>query len=315
MILTTQSKGYAVASIVTFQRLACAFAMVCTALLVAIPDAGADSLDDIKARGKLIVGVKPDYRPWGYIGPDGKLIGMEPDLAADLAQRLGVALELVPARSADRLDLLKAGRIDVLISTMSDTRDRRQVVTLLLPHYYSSGTNILAHKRFQFKKWDDLKGRKICGREGAFYNRGVSVRYRADVVVFRNNQEAKKALRDGRCAAWLSDDSTIVAELRDGDVWGEYEMPLPTEDLTPWSIGLPAQDRDSALANVIATTVGEWHRSGFLIKKEKEWAALESEFLSRMHEIWTRKKDGDWLCKMVDGKANLAECNSVVPPS
>ena len=58
--------------------------------------ASADVLADIKKRGTLIVGSKADYRPFGYLDPSGKIIGFEPDLAADVAKRLGVKLELVP---------------------------------------------------------------------------------------------------------------------------------------------------------------------------------------------------------------------------
>ena len=58
--------------------------------------AQADVLDDVKKRGTLIVGVKPDYKPFGFRDPSGGLIGLEPDLAADVAKKLGVKLELVP---------------------------------------------------------------------------------------------------------------------------------------------------------------------------------------------------------------------------
>ena len=58
--------------------------------------ATADALDDIKKKGVLVVGTKADYRPFGYLDPSGKIVGLEPDLAADVAKRLGVKLELVP---------------------------------------------------------------------------------------------------------------------------------------------------------------------------------------------------------------------------
>ena len=47
--------------------------------------ANADVLADIKKKGTLVVGSKADYRPFGYLDPSGKIIGFEPDLAADVA--------------------------------------------------------------------------------------------------------------------------------------------------------------------------------------------------------------------------------------
>ena len=47
-------------------------------------------------RGKVVVGIKADYKPWGFRDEDGSLIGMEADLAKDVADAMGVELELVP---------------------------------------------------------------------------------------------------------------------------------------------------------------------------------------------------------------------------
>jgi polar amino acid transport system substrate-binding protein len=53
----------------------------------------AGSMDDIKARGELVVGVKADYPPYGFRNQGSQIVGLEPDLAADLAKRLGIPLK------------------------------------------------------------------------------------------------------------------------------------------------------------------------------------------------------------------------------
>src|SRR3546814_17277143 len=90
--------------------------------------ASADVIDDIRKRGKLIVGVKADYAPYGYLSSDGKVVGLEPDLAQDVADTLGVGLELVPVVSSNRMQFLEQGKIDLMIATMTDTAERRGVV-------------------------------------------------------------------------------------------------------------------------------------------------------------------------------------------
>ena len=67
-------------------------------------------MEHILQRGRLIVGVKTDYPPWGMVAPDGSIVGLEPDLARDAAERLGVALELVPVTAGNRLQRLIRGR-------------------------------------------------------------------------------------------------------------------------------------------------------------------------------------------------------------
>ena len=56
-----------------------AIALVVSAL--GLTTAHADVLDTIKERGKLIVGVKADYKPYGFLDSSGAVIGIEPDLA------------------------------------------------------------------------------------------------------------------------------------------------------------------------------------------------------------------------------------------
>src|SRR5437762_90756 len=83
--------------------------------------AQADAMDDIKKKGVLVVGVKTDYPPWGTRDASGNIVGMEPDMAADVAKRLGVKVELVAVVSSNRMQFLQQGKIDLMIATMSDT--------------------------------------------------------------------------------------------------------------------------------------------------------------------------------------------------
>ena len=72
----------------------------------------ADGVDAIKQRGTLNVGVKADYKPFGYRDPTGNVVGIEPDLAADIAKRLAVKLELVPVGASNRIEFLQQGKVD-----------------------------------------------------------------------------------------------------------------------------------------------------------------------------------------------------------
>src|SRR3546814_16723248 len=70
--------------------LAAGIAMLATTALTG--SASADTIDDIKKRGKLIDGVKADYAPSGFLDSSGKIVGLEPDLAQDVAAVPGVEL-------------------------------------------------------------------------------------------------------------------------------------------------------------------------------------------------------------------------------
>ena len=242
-----------------------------------------DRLMKVLNRGKIVIGVKADYKPWGFRDTSGKLVGMEIDMAQDVADALGVKLELVPVQSSNRMQFVQQGKIDMMIATMSDKADRRKVVGIIDPNYYTSGTNVLASKKAGLKKWEDLRGKPVCGKQGAFYNKPVSQRYGAKIVAFVGNAEAKQALKDGRCVAWVYDDSSIMADLASGD-WDGYEMPMMTEDDTPWGLAVPLEERDKLFGRFMAGMIYEWHQSGRLIELEKKWGIQPTAYLKQMNE-------------------------------
>jgi len=66
--------------------------------------------------GKITIGVKADYKPWGYRDEGGELVGMEIDMAHEVAAAMGVEAELVPVQSSNRMQFLEQGKIDMMIA-------------------------------------------------------------------------------------------------------------------------------------------------------------------------------------------------------
>lgn len=253
--------------------------------------ANAASLDQIKERGVLKVGVKADYRPFGFLDSNGKVVGLEPDLAKDVASRLGVDLELVQVQTANRMEFLQQGRIDLMIATMSVNDQRRRAVGVIEPYYYAGGTAVLVRKDAQIKSWEALRGKKICGTQGAYYNRNVAQKYGADIVAFPGSTEAQSALLTGSCIGFLQDSTLIAAMLSDpSGRWTDYEMPLPVEDLQMWAIAVPKDDLESPFADFMRKTVTDWHKSGLLIEKEKEWDLMPTSFVQEQHNKYKNTK-------------------------
>jgi polar amino acid transport system substrate-binding protein len=256
----------------------------------------ADRLELIEKRGFLIAGVKSDYPPFGMRDAVGRLIGFEPDLAAELARRLGVRLQLVAVTSTNRLQKLEEGAIDVVIATLGDTPQRRQIATLVEPNYYASGATVVAPPNSRLSTWADLRGKKVCATQGAYFNRPMAQRFLLELQVFNGTRDTRLALRDGRCVAWLYDDTGILGILADAEL-ANYETPLPSMMISPWAIALAAGERGSRLERAISDTVADWHRSGWLIASERHWAIKPSQFLVDTRELWTRQQpDGRPLC-------------------
>ena len=243
----------------------------------------------VMSRGKIVVGVKADYKPWGFRDPSGKIVGMEADMAKDVADAMGVKLELVAVQSSNRMQFLQQGKIDMMIATMSDRKDRRKIVGIVQPNYYTSGTNVMSPKALKIRKWTDLTGKPVCGKQGAFYNKIVSKRYNAKIVAFTGNAEAKQALRDRKCIAWVYDDSSIMSDLSSGQ-YSDFEMPLASEDDNPWGLAVSLAERGCVFGNFMSGMTYNWHQSGRLIALEKKWGIQATKYL-----VDKNKKYGDWL--------------------
>ncbi|MGH6611150.1 MAG: transporter substrate-binding domain-containing protein [Burkholderiaceae bacterium] len=237
--------------------------------------AQADAIDDIKKKGVLIVGTKNDYRPFGFVDPSGKIAGFEADLAADVAKRLGVKLELVPVVASNRIQFLQQGKIDLLIATMSDTPERRKIVDIVDPNYYGSGTNVLSSKSAAVKSWEQLRGKKVCLIQGAFYNKELQEKYGVEGVAFPGTPEAFTALKNGNCVAFAYDDTAIVGEMLKPE-WSAYEMPLDSILFVPW--GIAVKQGEKGFADFISKTAADWHKSGFIQELEKKWGIKPTKF-------------------------------------
>ena len=273
--------------------------MTTAAIAVAVstvgPAAAAQCTNDVwkkvMERGKIIIGVKADYKPWGFRNESGGIVGMEVDMAQDVADAMGVKLETVAVQSSNRMQFLEQGKIDMMIATMSDRADRRKLVGIVQPNYYTSGTNVMSPKAVGLKKWEDLRDKPVCGKQGAFYNKIVTERYGAKVIAFTGNAEAKQALRDKKCIAWVYDDSSIMSDLSSGN-YGDYEMPLASEDDNPWGLAVPIAEKSCAFGNFMSGMTVNWHMSGRLIELEKKWGIQPTKYLADQ-----KARFKDWLDK------------------
>ncbi|MCA8909416.1 MAG: transporter substrate-binding domain-containing protein [Rhodospirillaceae bacterium] len=261
------------------------FTGVCVAAALSLSGqaALADVLDDIAERGVLRVGVKADYPPYGYLDEAGNIVGIEPALAQDVADLLGVELELIPVVSSNRMQFLEQGRIDLMIATMTDRNDRREVVQIVDPNYYSSGTNILAPTAAGLTEWEQLDGLPVCGIQGAFYNRKTEEEFGAEIVAFTGTAEALAALQQGTCVAFVYDDSFLISRLSEPE-WADYEMPLQTIDDAPW--GLAVALGEDRFAELMSGMIVNWHLSGRILALETEYGVDNTPFAERMHQLF-----------------------------
>jgi polar amino acid transport system substrate-binding protein len=137
-----------------------AAAMVAPAVLIA--PAFAITPDEIKKRGKVIIGIQGDNPPWGYVDSSGKQQGLDSDVGLLYGKYLGVPVEFMPLEVANRIPALTSGRVDILFATMAMFPERAKAVQFSKP-YAANIILLIAPKSVEVKSPADMAKLKSIG--------------------------------------------------------------------------------------------------------------------------------------------------------
>ncbi|MBK3745556.1 transporter substrate-binding domain-containing protein, partial [Paraburkholderia aspalathi] len=200
----------------------------------------------------------------------------------NVADTLNVKLEPVVVTSANRMEFLQQGKIDLIIGGMYDTAERRKVIGMIEPAYWTSGPTLMA-KKGTIQSWDDIAGKPVCAKQGVAYNKIIELKYKPRIVAFAGNTEGKEALRSGKCIGWLYDDAGIMADIASGE-WNDYEMPVSVVYNNPWAAGVALEDQNGPLGVLLSGLGYRWHATGYLEELEKKWGVKPSDWIAAQHE-------------------------------
>ena len=118
-------------------------------------------LDGILKKGELVVGISGDQPPLNATAKDGKIIGLDADIAQAIAMSMSVKIRFAKMPFAELLPALQAGKVDMIVSGMTMTPDRNLKVAFIGP-YLISGKGILTKfKSLELLKKDGVNSEKF----------------------------------------------------------------------------------------------------------------------------------------------------------
>lgn len=107
-----------------------------------------DSFDQIKEKGKLVVGLSADYAPYEFhkvIDGKDEIVGFDVEIAKEIAKELNVELELKDMKFGSLVGALPAGHIDMIISGMTPDEERKKQVDFS-DVYYNATHGVIVRK-------------------------------------------------------------------------------------------------------------------------------------------------------------------------
>ena len=274
----------------TFTKTIFGIALSLSALVATQASADA-TLDRIKGRGKLTVGVILSGAPFGYIDPKSQeQKGLNVDLAQALADDLGVKLETVTVTPPNRVQFLQQGKVDILIANMQYTEDRAKVLDFVPTPYDRSGGAAVVRKDSGLKDWADLKGKPVCISQGSNYAQPLIEEYGATIKALPSQPESLLALQGGNCVAAVHVGATVGLLLQDRpEDWKDYAIPFPTELIPSDSvIWLRKGEKDTQAA--LDASVKKLHASGKLLEFAKANRLTNTDFLQAQQKALSAAK-------------------------
>lgn len=180
--------------------------------------ASASSIDEIKKRGTIKIGVFSDKAPFGYVDSNGKNQGFDVYVAKRFAKDLlgdESKVEFVLVDAASRVAYLESKKVDVIMANFTVTDERKQKVDFTNP-YMKVSLGVVSPDGAKITSEDQLKGKKIIVAKGTTAETYMTKNHPdVELVKFEQYSEIFQALKDKRGDAILSDNTEVIAWAKD----------------------------------------------------------------------------------------------------
>ena len=130
-------------------------------------DTTSSKLDQIKANGKLLVGTEAQYAPYEFKDLDANFAGCDMWLAQQIADSLGVELEVVDMSFDGIIPAVKSGQVDIGIAAFTKTPERAEEIDF--SDLYETSAQFLVVKTGNadvYSTKEALAGQKVGAQKG-----------------------------------------------------------------------------------------------------------------------------------------------------
>lgn len=263
------------------QKISCALSaaavMAMSHLAATAASAGQINVPDaIKQAGKLEICSDISGPPLGYFDENGKPVGVEIDLGAELAKRLGVTASWNNTQFDGIIPALQAKHCDVIMSQLFDKPARREVVDFV--DYMKASESILVAKGNpqQIKSLDDLAGHKIAVENGTTIQGLIDEQNKkfaaagkppAQVIVYPKDSDALQALQFKQVDAYgttLESASYFITKAPD-------VFEVSGDPFAQMTVGAAFRKEDTALRDAFAAALDSMQKDGTYAAILKHW--------------------------------------------
>jgi polar amino acid transport system substrate-binding protein len=180
--------------------------------------ASSSSLEDIKKRGTIKIGVFSDKAPFGYVDSEGKNQGFDVYVAKRFAKDLlgdESKVEFVLVDAASRVSYLESKKVDIIMANFTVTDERKEKVDFANP-YMKVSLGVVSPDGAKITSEDQLKDKKVIVAKRTTAETYMTKNHPdVELVKYEQYSEIFQALKDKRGDAILSDNTEVIAWAKD----------------------------------------------------------------------------------------------------
>ncbi|MEZ5502136.1 MAG: transporter substrate-binding domain-containing protein [Halioglobus sp.] len=249
--------------------LTCAVTLV---TLLSVNATAGDTLQRVIDFQVLKVGMSGNQPPMTMTNREGGLMGFDVDLAKAMAIAMNVKLEIKPMPFGELMTALEEDKIDMVLSNMSITPERAELVSFVGP-YMMSGMSILTKNSVlgsissteEFNR-KDLKLLALSNSTNANFVKTVAPE--ATLIEVPSYDEGVALLIDGKADAMVADmTQCVLAVLR----YPDAGLTTLNKPLTVEPVGIAVSKDDAQFFNLVDNYLSAYEKTGVLTKLRKKW--------------------------------------------
>ena len=229
------------------------------------------SLEYIKEKGKIVIGLDDGFPPMGFRDEKGKIVGFDIDLAEKVGEKLGVQVEFKPIDWNAKEMELETKKIDAIWNGMSVTSEREEKMTLSKP-YLENTQAFVVKKGSNIKTIADMKDKKIgfqdkSSSSAAFEKHKELSSSVASNQAYPKNKDVLVDIKVGRIDVALMDE--VVSKYYVSMEKDKYEF--LAEDLGKEYYAIGFRKGDIKLKDAVDKAIDELKADGTASKISEKW--------------------------------------------
>jgi len=226
------------------------------------------TMAELQESGEINIGVKYDVPPFGFLNPQtNEVEGFDVDLGKAIAEELGVEPNFIEAISDNRIPFLEDGTADLILSTMTITRDRDTEIDFSEPYYIARG-RVLVPKDSDIGGVEDIgAGDTVCTALGSTYADTLkSEAPEAELRLVDEYSSCLELLQNGAIDAVSTDDVILTGMIIQDD-----SLQLVGESFTFEPYGAGIRDGDKEFKRFVDEVIAQYKEDGRWARAYEKW--------------------------------------------